>query len=183
MDQSHLVTALKEEREANYHRVRGGFPLPLAGASYWLGLGICGYFLPLNTWLQVSFFATGLIFPMGVVYAKIFKNNFLALKQTVGSVLVPALIGMLLFWPMLIAAMQSDPQLAILILAIGMGAHWPVVGWMYNRTALFSAHAIVRAIISLGIWVYAPDALTTLLPFAIAAIYLGAVDVQDSQIS
>ena len=37
---------------------------------------------------------------------------------------------------------------------------------------LFSAHVILRAIITLAIWVLLPDKRMTLLPFAVATIYL-----------
>jgi hypothetical protein len=37
---------------------------------------------------------------------------------------------------------------------------------------LFSAHAIVRAFVALGIWMTLPDARVTLLPFSVSALYL-----------
>lgn len=171
MTQDELIAALKKDRIESYARLRGGFPLPLAGGIYWLVMGVMGYYLPYNTWLYVVFFGTGLIFPVSLLLAKVFHNNFLKDKQAASSVILPALIGMLLFWPALIASMQVAPQLAILILAIGMGAHWPVVGWSYNRTGLFTAHSLIRAAGVFAIWTYLPDARMTLLPFAVAALY------------
>jgi hypothetical protein len=175
MDYNTLRSALKKDQIEAYIRLRGGFPLPLAGAVYWCALGIAGYYLALGPWLQFALFGSGAIFPIGLLIAKITKNNFMKDKQASGNVILPALIGMLLFWPMLIAAMKTNPQLAILILAIGMSIHWPVIGWSYGRTALFSAHSIVRAFVVLGIWVYMPEARTTLLPFSVTIIYLVTV--------
>lgn len=175
MDTHDLKTALRQDRLDCYIRLRGGFPLPLAGAVYWLVLGVAGYYLPLAHWLQLAFFGTGAIFPIGLLFAKIFRNNFMKDKHAAGDVILPALIGMLLFWPMLIAAVKTEPQLAIIILAIGMSIHWPVIGWSYGRTALYSAHAVIRAMVVLGIWMYLPDARLTLLPFSIAVIYLATV--------
>jgi len=171
MDQQQLIAALKADQRAAYLRLKGGFPLPLAGGFYWLALGICGYYLPLSTWLMVAFFGTGLIFPLGLLLAKIFGNTFLTDKQAVGSVVFPALIGMLLFWPMLVAAMGQMPQLAVLILAIGMSMHWPVIGWSYGRIGLYSAHSVVRALATFSIWMWIPDGRLTLLPFAVAILY------------
>ena len=175
MDTQALKTALHKDRLDTYVRLRGGFPLPLAGAVYWLALGIAGYYLPLAPWFQLALFGSGAIFPIGLLFAKIFKNNFMKDKQAAGDVILPALIGMLLFWPMLVAAMKTEPQLAIIILAIGMSIHWPVIGWSYGRTALYSAHSIVRALVVLWIWMTMPEARLTILPFAVAAIYLVTV--------
>lgn len=33
-----------------------------------------------------------------------------------------------------------------LSLGIGMSLHWPVIGWMFGRTLLFSLHLAVRAL-------------------------------------
>ncbi len=175
MDRNALIEALQKERLENYITLRGGFPLPLAGGVYWLVLGALGYILPLGTWFMVALFGTGAIFPLGLIFAKIFNNNFMKKKQVVSSVILPALIGMLLFWPMLIASTKAAPELAILILAIGMSIHWPVIGWSYNRTALYSAHSILRALMVFGIWTYMPDARMTLLPFNVAGIYFFTV--------
>ena len=175
MDKDTLIAALKEERLGNYIKLRGGFPLPLAGGFYWLVLGFLGYYLPLGTWFMVALFGTGVIFPLGLFLAKIFKNNFIKEKQVLSGVIVPALIGMLLFWPMLIASMQVSTELAILILAIGMSMHWPVVGWSYGRTGLYAAHSIFRALLVFGIWTAMPDDRMTMIPFAVALIYFVTV--------
>ncbi|MDQ7019690.1 MAG: hypothetical protein Q9M33_11060 [Robiginitomaculum sp.] len=175
MNRDTLVAALKEERLGNYIKLRGGFPLPLAGGVYWLVLGVLGYTLPLGTWFMVALFGTGAIFPLGLFFAKVFNNNFMKEKQATSSVILPALIGMLLFWPMLIASTKVAPELAILILAIGMSIHWPVIGWSYGRTGLYTAHSIVRALLVFGIWTAMPDARMTMIPFAVAGVYFVTV--------
>jgi hypothetical protein len=166
-----LIERLKQERLATYVRLRGGFPMPLAGMIYWAALGVAGYYLSLEEWLSLAFPASGVIFPLGVLLSWLLRAPFLKDKSVVGGLMLPALVGMLLFWPMVVAATWTAPKLSPLILAIGMSMHWPVVGWMYARTPLFSAHAIVRAIACFYIWLAYPDMITTLLPFAVAAVY------------
>lgn len=163
---------LLRRRHASYIRLRGGFPIPLAGAVYWFALAIAGLSLDLAHWSQLAFFGSGAIFPLALLMAKIFKNNFMKDKGIVDSVLLPTFISMLLFWPMLIAAIKTEPELVTLILAIGMSLHWPVIGWSYGRSALFSAHAIFRALIVLFLWFYVPDARLTWLPLSVGIIYL-----------
>jgi hypothetical protein len=82
---------------------------------------------------------------------------------------------MLLFWPIAVAAWWSHPPLVPLVLAIGMAIHWPVIGWTYGRTALFTAHAVVRAVACFAIWQWMPAHRYTLLPLAVSAVYLATV--------
>jgi hypothetical protein len=175
MEIERLRAALLADRLAAYRRLRGGFPVPLAGTVYWAVLGVLGYQLPIEMWCMVAFLATGAIFPLAMLFAAIFGNRFMKDRTAAGDVLIPAFIAMLLFWPMIVAAVQVAPQLVPLILAIGMSLHWPVIGWSYGRTGLFSAHSIVRAVVVLLIWLWVPEWRFTVLPFAVAAIYLATV--------
>lgn len=170
-----LTEALRRERLASYVRLQGGFPIPLAGAVYWLVLGVAGSYLTLPQWSIIAFIGTGAIFPLALLFAAIFRNPFMKDRTAVTGVLVPAFISMLLFWPMIVAAVQEGPELIPLILAIGLSLHWPVIGWSYGRTAIFSGHAIIRALLAIIIWMNFPDARLTLLPFSVAAVYLATV--------
>ncbi len=169
---ANLQQALLDERHAAYGRLRGGFPIPLAGATYWGALGAAGYLIEGDLWYWIALFGSGAIFPLALAYAGIFKNDFMKDKTAVTGVLAPAFISMLLFWPMAIAALWRAIDLFPLILAIGMSLHWPVIGWSYGRTTLFSAHAVIRAVIAFVIFWKLPEMQTTLLPFSVAAIYV-----------
>lgn len=171
-----MTTNLKDERLASYHRVRGGFPVPLAGAVWWAALAYAGYAgLNLQSWIFAAAIGSGLIFPLALLFAKLFRCDFMKDRTAVTSVLAPTFISMLLFWPIAISAWWSFPPLFPLVLAIGMSLHWPVIGWTYGRAALFSGHAIVRAVVCFYIWNWMPEARMTLLPASVAAIYLVTV--------
>lgn len=166
-----LKEALKRHRRAQYLRLNGGFPVPLAGCVYWALLGILGFYTDLGGWANIALPASGAIFPLALLFAAIFKCPFMKDKSAVGDILLPAFISMLLFWPMLIAAAHVQATLVPLILAIGMSLHWPVIGWAYARTSLFSAHAIIRALFCLFIFEKFSEYSTTWMPLGIAAIY------------
>ncbi len=170
-----LAKALKRERLASYGRLRGGFPVPLAGLIYWLVLGLAGYGLGLADWALLAFFASGAIFPLALLLARLFNNPFMKDRTAVSGVVGPAFVGMLLFWPMIAGAVQAGPELVPLILAIGMSAHWPVIGWSYGRVLIYSSHAIIRAGVVLFIWLVYPEARLTWLPLSVAAVYGGTV--------
>lgn len=167
-----LKAALLADRLAAYRRLQGGFPIPLAGMVYWAVLAVAGTQTAARGWLTVAVWGSGAIFPLALLFATLFRNDFMKDRSASGDVLLPALIGMLLFWPMLaaVAALGSADALP-LILAIGMSIHWPVIGWSYGRTALYSAHAVARALVVTAIWFVLPEARYTLLPLSVAVVY------------
>jgi hypothetical protein len=170
-----LRAQLLADRLASFHRLKGGFPIPLAGAVYWAMLAIAGLYLPLRGWMVIAMWGSGMIFPLALLFAKLFRNEFMKDKTAAGDVLLPTFISMFLFWPMLIAAVWTSPDLAPLILAIGMSIHWPVIGWSYGKTALYTAHAVVRAVVVFAIWVWLPESRLTLLPLSVSVVYLLSV--------
>lgn len=168
-----LKQALHDERESYYYRLRGGFPIPLAGATWWCLLGIAGFYIHNRmAWIFYAFVFSGMLFPLAILYARLFRNNFLRDQSPVSDALIPTFASMMLFWPMAIAAFWTYPQLVPLILAIGLSIHWPVIGWTYARPRLYTAHSVVRAIVCFALWVWFPSTRFTLLPFAVSAIYL-----------
>jgi len=173
MTQEELKAAVLADRLASYARLRGGFPVPMAGGLYWLAVAGLGFVLGPAQQVYGAFFLSGAIFPVALGFAALFRNDFMKDKTATGTVLGPAFVGMLLFWPMMFIALQdgAGPTTAMAMLAIGMGAHWPVIGWSYGRAALFSGHAIARAAIVLGVAVLLPAYAFLAIPLAVAGIY------------
>ncbi len=170
-----LRAAVRRDQLASFARLKGGFPVPLAGALYWAALGVAGYRLGVDDWILGAFIFSGAIFPVALLLAKLFRCDFMKDETATGDVFGPTLVGMLLFWPIAFAAYGTAPQLVPLVLAIGMSQHWPVIGWSYGKPALYSAHAIVRALGATLIWAWLPDHRFTLIPFWVAAVYLATV--------
>ncbi len=175
MTLAELQSALKTSRLAAYAEARGGWPVPLAGATYWAVLAALGGHIDEASWSLLAAIASGLIFPVAVAYGAILRNPFMKVKIPDQGVVFMAMGGMLLFWPMAVAAMWNFNALTPLILAIGMSGHWPVFGWSYGRPLPFLFHVIVRAVVSFGIWQYMPEGRFTVLPAAVAGIYLVTV--------
>ncbi|MEP3653983.1 MAG: hypothetical protein ABJO36_03720 [Litorimonas sp.] len=171
-----LKAQLNAHKLAQYLRVSGGLPIPMAGAVYWLILAWLGTQTDLNGWATIAFPLSGAIFPLALFFAFLTKNDFMKDKSAISSVLFPTFASMLLFWPMLfMAAKSAAPELVVPILAIGMSLHWPVIGWAYNRTALFTAHSIARAAAVLFVWFSAPETMLVWIPVVVAASYIFTV--------
>ncbi|MFN3312178.1 MAG: DUF7010 family protein [Hyphomonas sp.] len=172
-----LNAQLKQKRLESYARVRGGWPVPLAGAAYWAIITVLGHIVTPQDWSWMAAALSGIIFPLAILFAAIFRNGFLKEKLPDQGVTFMAMAGMLMFWPFAAAAMWTQNDLVPLILAIGMSTHWPVFGWSYGRPAPFIGHMLVRAVVVTAIWIALPDARFTLLPLSVAVIYLLTVIV------
>ena len=167
-----LRAAIRRDQLASFVRLKGGYTFPLAGAVYWAALGVAGHSLPVETWILVAFIFSGAIFPLALLLSTLLRVNFMKDRTATGDVLGAAFTSMLLFYPIAFAAYGHAPQLVPLILAIGMSQHWPIIGWSYGKPALYSAHAIIRALGATAIWAMVPNGRLTLIPFWVAAIYL-----------
>jgi len=173
-----LKQAVRAEREASFFRLRGGFPVALAGGVWWAAMALAGYRMHSHMqWILLTFYCSALIFPLAILFGRVFRINFMADRTVVSEVIFPAMGSMLLFWPMAITAFWVYPQLVPLILGVGMSIMWPVVGWSYGRTALFTSHAVVRAVVCFVLWNWWPSTRFTVLPLAVSAIYLVTVVV------
>lgn len=170
---SELKRCILAEREAAFFRLRGGYPIAMAGAIYWAVLALIGFqFRNPGLWIFLAFVLSGMLFPLALLLARLFRIDFMRDRTPVSDVVFPAMVSMLLFWPMAIAAYWSYPQLVPLILGIGMSILWPVVGWSYGRTGLYTSHAVVRAIVCFVIWTSWPSMRFIGLPLAVSLIYL-----------
>ncbi|MFN7055348.1 DUF7010 family protein [Hyphomonas sp.] len=175
MDFAELNERLKQARLESYCRVRGGWPVPLAGGTYWAVLTLLGYTVSDEDWSWMAAMLSGSIFPIALLYGALFRNPFMKEKMPDQGVVFMAMAGMLMFWPAAILAMGANNDLVPLMLAIGMSTHWPVFGWSYGRPVPFLVHMIARGVLVTVIWVALPEARFTLLPLSVALIYLATV--------
>lgn len=159
-----------QERRSLFLKANGGVSLPAAGVIYWLVVGIAGFYLPKELWTRLSLFATGAIFPLGLLLSKPLKAD-LMVKSPISSLFFPAFAAMVLSLPITIAVAYVDLQLVPLTLAIGMSLHWPVIGWMYNSKSCL-IHAIVRVFLVTVIWFVFPEFRFTFLPIMVSLLYL-----------
>lgn len=170
-----LKQEVLKDRLQSYLNVDGGYTFPLAGATYWAALAFYGVAADLAAWNIVALIASGTIFPLAVLYSRICGVDFFNNPSSVDTSLGPAFTGMLLFYAILVPLYLRYPEAVPLVLAIGTSMHWPIIGWSYGRSFLYSAHAVIRALAVMYIWIFLPGDRTTLLPLAVTAAYLFTV--------
>lgn len=157
------------QRQSYFIRTNGGIALPAAGLLYWLMLAVAGYGLQPSQWMLLAFAASGLIFPLGLLLRKPLRADILA-KSPLASAIGPALLSMMLSWPIIIVTSAVNPSLAPLTLAVGMGLHWPVIGWLFGSRVCM-IHAISRVLLVTALWYLFPNDRFTLIPLMVAFLY------------
>ena len=162
--------AIAAEQRRLFLAARSGISAPAAGASYWLALGVAGLYLPPKTWCLLAFVTSGAIFPLAIALQKPLRANMFV-KSPLDSMTFPTLLPVMLCFGFTIPAFHIEPQLVPLGLSIGMTMHWPMIGWMYGRTAPFSAHAIVRVLSAVVLWYAFPDYRFSLVPLSTGVVY------------
>lgn len=161
---------LEAEKRSFFIKANGGQSLPAAGCIYWFALGIAGFYLKPQTWFIVSAFTSGLIFPLGLLLSRPLKAD-IKVSSPLNGLIAPALISMMTFWPLAIAGTSSDVSFITLALAVGMGIHWPVIGWMYGRK-VYLLHGIIRTIGATMLWYVFPEQRFVLIPIFVSLAYL-----------
>ena len=152
----------------------GGVSLPIAGALYWFALGVLGYFLPEQLWIFCAAFGSGLIFPLGLLLSRPLHAELFVKDEPLAGVAGFAVLSINLLWPVYFAVIYLAPELLPLALGIGMGLHWPVIGWMYGSRACL-VHAPLRTVLISALWLWLPAERLTLLPISVALLYLATV--------
>lgn len=160
---------LTKEKDRLFVQARGGISLPVAGAIYWLALGIAGFYLPAGAWCIAAFATSGLIFPLGILLSKPLGTDLFP-ESPLSTLFLPALVPLGLSFAITIPAFFVEPSLVPLGLAVGMSLHWPVIGWIYERPALI-VHAVVRVVLVIFIYFALPSATFTALPLSVGFVY------------
>ena len=162
---------LLAERRRYFVAAGGGMSLPVAGAIYWIVLGVLGYSMAPEDWGLAAAYMSGGIFPLGLLLQGPLKAPFMKAKSPVGGAAIAAIIAINMMWPLHFVVYALDPVAIGFSLAIGMTLHWPVIGWSYASKVCY-LHAGARIAAIVGVWIAFPDERMTLLPFVVAALYL-----------
>ncbi|WP_157634637.1 DUF7010 family protein [Spirosoma panaciterrae] len=161
---------LLNQKRQFFVSANAGISLPVAGAIYWAALAVAGFYLKPNQWTFVAYCTSGLLFPLGLALQKPFKAN-LMVKNPLSGLIPYALFSMMLSWGITIPASSIDKSLVPLCLAIGMGIHWPIIGWVYS-SKVCQLHALLRTILVVACWYLLPDDRFTILPLVVSALYV-----------
>lgn len=164
---------LEELKRDMIDEARMGYPLFVAGALYWLVMGILGFFIEGQTLALCYLLGLGSIFPMGILFSKLLKVNFLS-KNPLGT--FGGIVGGMqaLFLPLWVVIYIERYELVPMSIGIMVAAHFLPYVWIYkSKTYLFLT--VAMALVSLVFGYIFIDKAFSLLPFLLMVLYVGTV--------
>jgi hypothetical protein len=148
------VAALLELRADFERRSNRSMSMPIAGALVWTVVGCLGLVLPSRTALLVLIFASGAIFPLALVIAKLRREQLLENQNPLAKLMAACVLMVNLLWPLHIMLLIEAPAFVPLSLGIGLGLHWVVYSWIIGHP-LGYVHAIVRSLgLAVAWWLF-----------------------------
>jgi hypothetical protein len=147
-----------------------GLPMIITGCLFWLTAGLAG-FLDHAITVWVYLYGIGLIFPVGILIARLMNIDLFA-KDNPLAVLAGVVGAMqILFAPLVILILFRLPEFIPFAVGVLTGAHFLPYAIIYRSKAyLFLSIATVAGASLIG--VLARDHTFLATPFALTAVYL-----------
>jgi hypothetical protein len=148
-----------------------GYPFFLAGALYWLVMGILGFFIEDQKVLALCFLiGTGSIFPLAIAIGNLFKVNLLS-KNPLG-VLGGIIGGIQAFYiPVWVVLYIEQPALVPMAIGILGASHFLPYLWIYGSKTYLVLTISMGVISFVFGYIFIQQAFV-LLPFLLTALYL-----------
>ena len=148
--------------------------MPVAGMMFWLGVAWLMRHYPTPQAVLLSFFFTGVVFPMGFMFTRLAGGDLFAKSPRLTS------LGMLLaalqffYWPIIILVWQLSPAWTPWTMAILFGSHFLPYAWLYrSRAYAFLTISVAVSLSALAIITQEPN--PTVVPLIAAMCYAVAI--------
>lgn len=169
-----FLTSFDAERRRLTELTQRGIGMPVAGMLFWLGVGWLTRRFPASQAVLFSFFLTGIVFPIGVLFTRLAGGDLFAKSPRLTA------LGMLLaalqffYWPIILLVWKLSPAWTPWTMAILFGSHFLPYAWLYNSRAY--AFLTISVTVSLSALVITTgDPMPTVVPLITAACYAVAV--------
>jgi hypothetical protein len=161
---------LEIERREFIARSKRYLAFPAAGACVWVLIGLTSLFVGKQTALWVLLFGSGAIFPLALVMARITGQEVFIKNNRFGRLVGQCVLMVNLLWAVNIPMVAVAPQLVPLSVAIGLGLHWIVVGWI-NGAGFGLVHAVLRTALCVTAYGLFPQQRVFAIAMAVVATY------------
>src|SRR5699024_8310181 len=121
------MTAALAHLRADYDTQAGkSLALPLAGATVWAAAGIVSLFVSPGNATFVLILATGVIFPLVLLFALVLREKFLNTTNPLAKLMALCVLPVNLLLAVHLTLLYTAPDLIPPTLGIGFGLHWIV---------------------------------------------------------
>jgi len=148
--------------------------MPIAGAIAWSIVGIGGAFLPTGLAAWLLFIATGSIFGLGLLVARVLGEDLLGKSRPTNAFDQLFFLTIVMAWLVFAIAVpffMIEPTSLPLTVGILAGLMWVPFSWMIQHwVGLF--HGIARTVLVVAAWYVFPEHRFVVIPAVIVVVYL-----------
>lgn len=145
--------------------------MPIAGAVVWAFIAFISTQFDTITSTYILIFATGAIFPIGLLVAKLRNEDLVSSKNPLAKLMGICVLMVNLLWGLHIPLLLNAPEFIPLSLGIGLGLHWVVYSWIIQHP-LGLIHAISRAVLLCAVWFLFPEKQLLIMSCVIVGLYI-----------
>ena len=162
MGEAAAVAILQEERRRICLLTRRGIGMPMAGFLFWIALALFVRTLPERAAMVYSFFATGAVFPLGVLFTRLAGGDLFLKSAVFTNLGLQLAILQLFFWPVIIIVFGTARPWTPYVMAVLFCSHFLPYNWLYRSrgyaflavaTGAISTVAVIAARSSLYLWI------------------------------
>jgi hypothetical protein len=148
--------------------------MPIAGTIVWGLIALLSTQFDETIALYILLFATGGIFPLALVVAKIRTENLVSSSNPLAKLMGLCILMVNLLWAVHIPLLLNAPEFVPLSLGVGLGLHWVVYSWIVKHP-LGLIHAILRSLLIVLAWYLFPNDRLLAISSVIVLAYLTTI--------
>lgn len=134
-------------------RCKNGLPFLLSATIIW-SLILVIFLLPYEIKSKniLSFYSTGIMFPLSILISKVIKAEWKTNDNPLGTLGLYLNLAQLIYFPILFLTFSKNPNQMIIFFAIITGAHLFPYGWFYNTKVFTIMAPVISILITIVGW-------------------------------
>ena len=177
-----VLPELEAEKTRLLRATRMGIGMPLAGMLFWLLYSVLVSKFRIESAVYLSFFATGLVFPLGFGLTRLAGGDLFAKSPALTPLGLQLAAVQLFFWPVIIVLARVAPEWAPYVMAVLFGSHFLPYGWLY-RSRGYMALTILTTLATTATVLVARGPAPQVVPLVAAGSYLVAILVIRAELA
>jgi len=169
-----VLPELEAEKTRVIRLTRMGIGMPIAGMVYWLGYAVLVSQLPIQSAVYMSFFATGLVFPLGILFTRMAGGDLFTRSPPLTALGLQLAAVQIFFWPVITILASVTPRWTPYCMAVLFGSHFLPYGWLY-RSRGYMVLTILTTLATTATVLIARGPAPQIVPLVAAASYLVAI--------
>jgi hypothetical protein len=174
MSESEAVRILEAERTRIALLTRRGIGMPMAGFLFWIAMALFVRTLPERTALVYSFFATGAVFPLGILFTRLAGGDLFVKSAVFTNLGLQLAVLQIFFWPIIIIVFGTARSWTPYVMAVLFCSHFLPYNWLY-RSRAYAFLAVGTGAITTAVAIALRSSLFLWAPLIAAGCYAIAV--------